>query len=52
VREAHETPEEKRTPAQRERVAETLRFVNVSQAEILKGMNETEKKRHKELVDR
>src|SRR5579872_175116 len=52
VREAHETPEDKRTPAQRERVAETIRFVNVSQSEVLKEMAEEEKKRHKEFSDR
>ncbi len=52
VREAHETPAEKRTPAQRERVEETLRFVGVSQAEILKEMTAEERKRHKDLADR
>ncbi|OWK45376.1 protein of unknown function DUF1549 [Fimbriiglobus ruber] len=52
VREAHETPEGQRTPAQRERVAETIRFVSVSPAEVLKGMTDEEKQRHKELSDR
>lgn len=52
VREAHETPEQKRTPAQRERVAETIRFVSVSQADVLKEMSNDERKQHKELADR
>jgi hypothetical protein len=52
VREAHETPEGQRTPAQRERVAETIRFVNVSQAEVLKQLTADEAKRHRELADR
>jgi hypothetical protein len=52
VREAHETPEEQRTPAQRERVAETIRFVSVSQAEVLKELTAEEMKRHHELSDR
>ena len=52
VREAHDTPEEKRTPAQRERVAETIRFVSVSQAEVLKEMTDLQRKQHKELMDR
>jgi len=43
VREAHETPEDKRTPAQRERVAETIRFVGVSEQEVLKQLTEEEK---------
>jgi hypothetical protein len=49
VRDAHETPEAERTPAQRERVAETLRFVSVSTAEVLKRLSDDQKKRHKEL---
>ncbi len=51
VRAAHETPEEKRTPAERERVAETIRFVSVSTAEVLKELNAEEKSRHKFLID-
>jgi hypothetical protein len=50
VREAHETPEEKRTPAQRERVAETIRFVSVSQADVLKQMTEEERAQHKDVL--
>ena len=51
VRAAHETPEEKRTPAERERVAETIRFVSVSTAEVVKELNAEEKSRHKFLMD-
>lgn len=51
VREAHETPEEKRTPAQRERVAETIRFVSVSQAEVLRGLDDAGKQMHKQFTD-
>jgi mono/diheme cytochrome c family protein len=50
VRDAHETPEAKRTPAQRERVAETIRFVGVSQAEILKKLDLDQRRRHQELA--
>ena len=52
VREAHETPAEQRTPAQRERVQETLRFVAVSAGEIQKDMTDAEKARHRELQDK
>ncbi len=52
VREAHETPERERTPAQRERVEETLRFVAVSQAELLNVMSEEEKKHLRELQEK
>lgn len=49
VRAAHETPEDQRTPAERERVAETIRFVSVSQAEVLKEMDDEQRSQHKEL---
>lgn len=51
VRAAHETPEEKRTPAERERVAETNRFVNVSTAEVLKQLTAEERSRHNQLSE-
>ena len=51
VRAAHETPEEKRTPAERERVAETIRFVSVSTAEVVKQLTADEKSRHQQLSE-
>jgi hypothetical protein len=51
VREAHETPEEKRTPAQRERAQETQRQVNINQADVVKEMTAEEKAKHKDLQE-
>jgi hypothetical protein len=51
VREAHETPEDKRTPAQRERAQETLRQVNINPADVVKEMTAEEKAKHKDLQE-
>src|SRR5262249_13408920 len=46
---AHRTPAEKRTPAQRALVEQTLRLINVSDAEIVQALTVEDRTRYQEL---
>jgi Protein of unknown function (DUF1553)/Protein of unknown function (DUF1549) len=52
AREAHATPDAQRTGGQKELVQQTARLLEVKPEEIVKGLAETDRARHKELLAR